>query len=87
MTIRKLKFYQTQWAAHSAPDAVWICGTNVVLKIELVPETADYRQLLEPSDQLVGWLDVELVIAHPHDIEGLKFDVVAIAKAGQAHQN
>ena len=80
MTIRTVKFHQTQWAAHATPDAVRISGTNVIIKIELVPENSDYGHLLEESDLLVGWLDVELVVARPRDIEGLRFDVVAIAR-------
>ena len=85
MTIRYVEFLQPREEAVFALSSVRIVGTDIIVEIEIVPEDTDYRQLLDKSDQLIGWLDVELVMALPRDIEGLKFDVVAIAKKPAAN--
>ena len=81
MAIQSIEFHRGGMADASGTRAVRLVGSGEIIEFHPVPipDGPDHR--IKDGDRLVGWLDVELVLADQEDVEGIPFDILGIASA------
>lgn len=81
MAIESVDFHYRTGSEGSVTTAVRVLGSSKTLEFEPISRAQEARAKIKDGDRLIGWLDVDLVVADQEDVEGMNFDIVGVINA------